>query len=98
VRLHRKRQELAFGGAAASPRNPRVEEPDNGFQHTIGGVGVALVNPENALIAAEHYRAVRMGQDPLDISETECQKPDCETVLKSGALSRCPAVPLLHSP
>jgi hypothetical protein len=71
VQLHRKRQELAFGCSAARPRNPRVEEPDNGFQHTIGGISVAPVNPENALIEAEHHRTVGVGDNSLYLPQAE---------------------------
>jgi hypothetical protein len=71
VYLYWKRQELAFGQAPEHSRDSRIQEPHNGFEHAIGSKSVASVNPENALIEAEHDRAVGMSEDAVDISETE---------------------------
>jgi hypothetical protein len=71
IRIHWERQELLLGSPPQRPRHPRIEEPDNGLEHTIRSEGVASMNPENALIEAEHDRAVGMSEDAVDISETE---------------------------
>jgi hypothetical protein len=101
ILMDRKRQELLLGPPAQRPGHPRVQEPDDGLEHTIGGKRIPLVNSENTSIEAEQYDSVGMSKDLVDFPETEGLKPGWETVLKSRGLPRCPAASLprlTHSP
>ena len=96
VLLDRERQELTLGQPAQRPSHPRIEEPEDGPEHTIRSERVASVNPEYALIQAEHYGAIRMGHDPVNVAESEYGQaiPQQQVWL----LHRCPAVPLATFP
>lgn len=72
IRMHRERQELALRGATKPSRNSGIQKPNHCLQHAIRSEGVAPMYAEDALAEAQHHRLVRVGEDVLDIPETEC--------------------------
>jgi hypothetical protein len=100
VLLYRKGQELALGRPPEYPGDSRIQEPDNRLEDTIRGKGIASMNAENAPVEAEHHRTVGMGDDSLDLPQSERRQSLWKTILQAGELPRYPAAPLprLHSP
>ncbi len=72
ILMYRERQELALGGAPEPTRNSGIQKPNHCLQHPIRSEGVAPMYAEDAPAEAQHHRMVRVGEDVLDIPETEC--------------------------
>ena len=72
----------------------RAEKPDDGLQHSIGRKSIALMDPQHPAIQAQHHGAIGVGQDSVDIPQTEQAQSIGQQILKQKKLPRCPAVPL----
>src|SRR5215204_3942986 len=67
----RKPKKFAFSFQPQAPRHTRAEEPNYRLQHSIGGKSVAPVDPQHSAIEAENYRPIGVGQDSVDVSQTQ---------------------------
>jgi len=88
VILDRERQEFALRRPPQHPRDSRIEEAYDRLQDLVRCVGVASMNAEHPPAETEHHRAVGVGDDPIDISESELLQPERQVILEQKQLSR----------
>lgn len=100
IGMHRELQELPFRRSPLSPRDSWIQKLHHRLQHVIRRKGISPVYPEDPPAQAQHDCLIRVGENPLDIPETQRLQPLGKTVLEKETLPRCPAAPLprLHSP
>jgi hypothetical protein len=82
VLLHRELEKLPLRHSAQRTRNPGIEETNDGLENPVRSVRIAPMNAEDTPVEAEHHRAVGMGDNSIDISETQLMEPDRELILE----------------
>jgi hypothetical protein len=79
--LHRELEKLALCRSAERTRNPGIEETHDRLEHPVGRKGVASMNPQEAPVEAEHHRTVGVGDDSVDLPQSERQQAVFESLL-----------------
>ena len=71
VGVNREIEELSFCSPPQCTGYARIQKPDDGLQDVIWREAVPSMDTKGAPAEAEHHGLIRMGQYPLNISETE---------------------------
>jgi hypothetical protein len=81
VLVHRKCQKFLLGQPTERPRNPWVEEPDNGAEHSVRRIRVTEMQPEYSPgTQTQHHTSIGMG-DESGVPGPEHEQPFIEQFL-----------------
>src|SRR3954451_18616511 len=88
VRRDGKSEELPFRCTTPDARHPWIQELNDGPQHVIRREGVASMQPESTPAQAEHYGAVGVRQDSVDLRQSQLPESCWEPIFEQKTLLR----------